>query len=195
VVQAPTRVEVPTCVGCGAMNRPGSCETGCSEHRLDLVRAAAYDALLARAAEVRRCGDGLAAAAERIAAIEPVDGDWEASYRSAQDLARSELRRHCEAEPLRDAEFDQPAEPAITWWCAECGGVDAPQPCLGICVWRSVEWVDAARYRSEHERFLAHRDRERRLRALLVRVAHVTPRAGQWERSLTALQRELVRCQ
>jgi hypothetical protein len=35
---------------------------------------------------------------------------------------------------------------------------------------------------------LAERDTERRLRALVRRVASVTPRAGQWERGWRALE-------
>lgn len=188
----PTRFEVPTCVGCGAMSRFGSCATGCAEQRLDLVRAAAYDALAAHGAAMRERDEGLTAAAEQIASSTPTTVDWEESYRKAQALARSAIREHA-ADEQRDRSWDQPSEPAITWWCMECGGIDAPQPCLGICVWRTVEWVDAAHYQREHERFLVDRDRERRLRALMLRIAHVTPRAGQWERSLKALQRDLRR--
>jgi hypothetical protein len=30
--------------------------------------------------------------------------------------------------------MDDAAEVAVTWWCPECGGLDAPQPCLGSCL-------------------------------------------------------------
>ena len=38
---------VPTCIGCGAMRWLGTCEDGCREQRLDLVRGDAYDELTA----------------------------------------------------------------------------------------------------------------------------------------------------
>ena len=43
-MQVPERLTVPTCIGCGAMTEFGTCDTGCSEHKLELVRAAAHDA-------------------------------------------------------------------------------------------------------------------------------------------------------
>jgi hypothetical protein len=42
-MRVPDRLTVPTCIGCGAMSRPGTCETGCAEHKLVLIRAAALD--------------------------------------------------------------------------------------------------------------------------------------------------------
>ena len=93
---------------------------------LDLVRAAAYDALVAHAAGVRERAKSLTAAAEQIATDEPAAGAWEAAYGRAKELARFALRRTPEAQ--RDLDLDRPSEPAITWWSAECGGIDAPQP-------------------------------------------------------------------
>jgi hypothetical protein len=82
---------------------------------------------------------------------------------------------------------------ATTWWCAGCGGIDAPQRCLGICVWRPVEWVNRTRYSEERACALAQLDTERRLRQLLRRIAFVTPRAGQW-RALLAPARGQGAC-
>ena len=81
-----------------------------------------------------------------------------------------------------------PLECATVWWCAECGGIDAPQPCLGICVWRRVEWVNVTSYLEQRAAAHAERDTERRLRALVRRIASVTPRAGHWERGWRALE-------
>jgi len=38
------RLTAATCIGCDAMSQLVNCDTGCSEHKLELVRAAAYDA-------------------------------------------------------------------------------------------------------------------------------------------------------
>jgi hypothetical protein len=74
---------------------------------------------------------------------------------------------------------DEPAGHVTAWWCAKCGGIDAPQPCLGICVWRPAEWVNRSVYESERSGAAT----ERALIRLLRRVAFVTPRDGQWERN------------
>jgi hypothetical protein len=106
-----------------------------------------------------------------------------------QDRARSALRRYSGADE-EEVELQEPAEPATTWWCAECGGIDAPQPCLGICIWRPVEWVNRAVYEQQRERVLAARATELRMSRLLRRLASVTPRHGQWERGWRVLQAE-----
>jgi hypothetical protein len=167
----------------------GTCETGCKEERLDLVRAQAHDsavdveqACLARAALFTPI-------AEEFIRGEPTDDEWEATYLSLQKRARGALRAHPET---RQPEIDLgvPSEAAITWWCSQCGAVDAPQPCLGICVWRPVAWVRKDLYDRQRERALAQQDRERVLRRLVRRVASVTPRASQWRRNWQALRTE-----
>jgi hypothetical protein len=81
--------------------------------------------------------------------------------------------------------------------CIGCGA--APQPCIGVCIWRPAQWVNAASYEAERCRALADRqaercralaDRqaERSLTALLRMLAFTTPRTGQWERNWRALQ-------
>jgi hypothetical protein len=182
-------MSVPTCIGCGAMSQFGTCETGCSEHKLELVTAAAYDALLAVAAEVRARTDAFAAVVQEFASDEPAPNEFEAAYVSAQAKALDILRRHPDREQAT-AEWAEPAEPATTWWCAECGGLDAPQPCLGICVWRRVEWVRHDLYEQLLERTISEREREQRLRHVLHRIAWVTPRPGHWERGWRLLQTE-----
>lgn len=76
------------------------------------------------------------------------------------------------------------------WQCIGCGKIEAPQTCIGICQDRKVEFV----YAFEHEEALAQaRAAQRRveaLAALVRRLAWTTPRAGAWERSFRAFQRE-----
>lgn len=188
-MSVPERLTVPTCFGCGAMQVVGTCETGCSEQRLELVRADPYDAVRRLASAARTRADALARVAEELATCRPAEAELQTAYGSLRDKARDTLRRYPEAE---GAEIDlaRPAEPATTWWCAECGGIDAPQPCLGICVWRPVEWVDRALYENERERAILEREAERRLARLLNWLVFATPRPEQWERNWRALQAE-----
>jgi hypothetical protein len=184
---APDRLTVPACIGCGAMSRPGTCEMGCREQRLDLVRGAAYDELAAVIAASSVAVQELLPIAEQLASEHP-EG-YETAYRSVQDRARAALLR-CADVSGRDDVLAEASEPATTWWCPQCGGIDAPQECLGICVWRPVEWVGADAYRHQREHALSERAIESRLRALARRVVSVTPREGQWERCWLALQTE-----
>ena len=184
-MEPPERLTVPTCIGCGAMGRFGTCEIGCSEQKLELVRAAAHDSLEAFRSAARARRAAFVTVVEKLASRQPT-GEWETAYRSLQDDARAALRRHPDPEDKID--WDEPAEPATTWWCAACGGIDAPQPCLGICVWRQVEWVSRSRYEQARERALSEREQERRLRQLLRRIASTTPRPDHWEDTWHALQ-------
>jgi hypothetical protein len=86
--------------------------------------------------------------------------------------------------------FDEPAEHVTTWWCAESGGIDAPQPCLGVCIWCPADWVNRAVYEAERSRAAGERDAERALVRVLRCVASVTPLDDQWERNWLALQAE-----
>jgi hypothetical protein len=183
----PDRLTVPTCIGCGAMGEVGTCETGCSEQRLELVQAVEYDALAALRTRAQTQAQAFLAVAQELARQQPAAGELEPAYRSLQSAARAELRRHRDLEE-QDIDLEQPAEPATTWWCPRCGGIDAPQPCLGICIWRPIEWVNRSLYEQERDRALRERERERRLRELLRRVAWITPQAGQWERGWQTLR-------
>lgn len=73
------------------------------------------------------------------------------------------LRRYPEVDGHSES-WDEPAERTTTWWCAGCGGIDAPQPCLGICIWRPIDWVNANLYGRDGRRAVAERDMEMRLR-------------------------------
>jgi hypothetical protein len=188
-MQAPERLTVPTCIGCGAMGQFGTCDTGCSEQKLELVRAAVHDSLAVLGSSADARAEALGPIAEELAWHQPTGEDSEAAYRAVQDRARSALRRYSGADE-EEVEVREPAEPTTTWWCAECGGIDAPQPCLGICIWRPVEWVNRAVYEQQRERVLAARGTELRMSRLLRRLASVTPRHGQWERGWRVLQAE-----
>jgi hypothetical protein len=168
------------------MGRFGTCVGGCGEQKLELVPAVQYETLAADESSCRVRAEAFAAVAEELALRQPRAEEWEPAYRSAQDMARIALRRYPEVE-AQDVDGDEPLDCATVWWCAECGGIDAPQPCLGICVWRSVEWVNGIQYLEQRTGALVERDTEQRLRGLVRLVAAVTPRAGQWERGWGAL--------
>lgn len=185
----PDRLTVSTCVGCGAMGGLGDCETGCTEQKLELVRADASDAAADLEQVSRRRVAVFTPIAEELIRGEPADDQWQATYGSLQQRARAALH----ADPgtqQQEIDLSVPSEAAITWWCSQCGAVDAPQPCLGICLWRPVEWVRKDLYDERRERALAEREHEQQLRRLLRRVASVTPHASQWQRSWHALETE-----
>jgi hypothetical protein len=79
------------------------------------------------------------------------------------------------------------------WQCIGCGRLEAPQNCVGICQDRKVEFV----YAGEHRALLVEAERTaQRLHALervVRRLARTTPRAGSFEASWHALQREARR--
>jgi hypothetical protein len=193
----PERLTVPTCIGCGAMGEFGTCASGCSEQKLELARAAVCSALAELTASARARLEDLRGVAEELAWYEPGEEEWEAAYRSVQEKARTALRR-CPDLGWQDVELDEPVEPATTWWCAECGSIDGPQECLGICIWQRVEWVNYTVYEYARERALRARGAERHLRRLLRSVVSVTPRSDQWQRSWLVFEtqaRELIdRC-
>ncbi|MGO4870488.1 MAG: hypothetical protein ACLPGW_07720 [Roseiarcus sp.] len=76
------------------------------------------------------------------------------------------------------------------WQCIGCGRIEAPQPCIGVCQDRKVQFV----YAHEHEEALALARRAEQqaeiLRSLVRKLAFTTPREGEWEQCYRALQNE-----
>ena len=187
-VKPPRRLSIPGCIGCGAMRQYESCEEACRERRLELVNGGDYDELTAAAAACRVRIEGLWAVVGELARREPGLGEWRVGYEALQQSARSALRRFRPAAGGRDDELLSPAETVIVWRCQDCGGVDAPQPCIDVCIWGLADWVDVALYESERSRAAFDREVEQSLAGLLRRFAFTTPHDAQWERSWRAFE-------
>lgn len=186
-MEQPRRLTIPACIGCGAMRQDHSCPAACSEYRLELVRGSDYDQLTRAAAACRARILGLRAVVAELARTGPGPGEWKAAYEALQRSARSALRRFKPAPAGRDDPLS-PADTVVVWRCQDCGGLDAPQPCIDVCIWVPAVWVDATWHESVRSRAAADREAERSLAGLLGRLAFATPRAGQWEQNLRALQ-------
>jgi hypothetical protein len=163
------------------MGREQRCDGQCSEHKLVLVSAVDHEAML-RAAHAARVRTARLVPAVRAFAGAPAGSrDPRDALLELRDVARRALRDGGRAEPRTDW-----ATPATVtgWWCARCGNVDMPQPCIGVCVWRPADWVSLALY----ERGLGPAEADlraaRSLSGFLARAAAVTPRAGEWQRNL-----------
>ncbi len=125
VVPLPDRVTVPTCIGCGAISQLGTCDRGCSENRLELVDAIDHDAITAIASAARNRANAYRAVTEELANRRPGPQEYEIAYRSLQDSARAALRLYPHDDTQRMPDPDEPAARATTWWCKQCGGIDA----------------------------------------------------------------------
>lgn len=178
------------------MSQPGTCDRGCSEDKLELVDAIDHDAITGIASAARNRANAYRAVTEDLATRRPGPQEYEIAYRSLQDRARAVLRLYPHDDTQRMPDPDEPVGRATTWWCEQCGGIDAPQPCLGICIWRHIKWVNADLYNHQRSRALALRHTELRLRALMQRLASITPRERYWKlgwRVIQAQAQELLR--
>lgn len=67
------------------------------------------------------------------------------------------------------------SERVTAWQCIGCGRIEAPQPCIGVCQDRKVEFVRAA----DHDRVLAElaatRSRLEAVTAVLRQLGHTPP--------------------
>lgn len=181
-VPPPRYLTIPACIGCGSMRQEEGCPGGCTERKLELVSAADYEQL---AGEAEACAARVArlrAVAGELARAEPGPAQWQASYQALQESARDVLRRG------HPGPLPPPARTFVVWRCEDCGAVDAPQPCIEVCIWSPAAWAEAASCDAVRARAEADRRAERSLAALLGRLALSTPRAGYWEQSGRALQ-------
>jgi hypothetical protein len=165
---------VPTCIGCGARHRDGECPEGCSDVPLDLVDAADLQALSAatEAREVRIAA--LQELAETVAAGAPVG--WPA----LQDRARAALR--LPAPDVPDMEIIQ------AWGCPRCGRVEAPQPCIGVCIFRPRMVADVREYQQLAPRAEQAVAAERALSGVARLISIVAPRPGREEATLAIVR-------
>jgi hypothetical protein len=69
----------------------------------------------------------------------------------------------------------------VLWQCIGCGKLERTESCIGVCMDRKVEMV----YAVDHAQALV---RIEALEGLLNKLAHITPRDGQWEATYRALQ-------
>ena len=79
------------------------------------------------------------------------------------------------------------------WQCIGCGRIEGPQPCIGVCQDRKVQFVYAAEHVRALDRLAEAQKRRVSLESLVRRLAMTTPRAGEWERSYRTLQAEARR--
>ena len=80
------------------------------------------------------------------------------------------------------------AERVEVWQCIGCGKIEAPQPCIGVCRDRKAQLV----YAEDYDALAAQ---TRALRAVVLEIATITPRAGECESTYRAMQhraRELL---
>jgi hypothetical protein len=174
----PERFKVWSCIGCGAMGTDQPCLGPCGDRALDLVWAGDHDAVVAQAAGSRERARPLLEVVRELASAT----GGEPAYRALQQRARDALHEAgAQPEP-------RSADTFRAWICTGCGRVEAPQPCLGICVRRPAEVVRADHHADAAVRAAdAERD-ARGLAALVSRLAWSTPRDGGWEASLAALR-------
>jgi hypothetical protein len=164
-----------------------SCPGPCREEKLELVAGEDYDALVSAAESHRVRLRSLAALIRDIARSEPGPEDLATTYQSLRGRAREELRE------VRSALAGGPlagAETTVVWRCAECGGLDAPQPCIDVCIWRPTEWARARDFEAELARSQREIELERSQVGLLTRFAFVTPRQGELRSNWQAFRDE-----
>ncbi len=169
---------VSTCIGCGRRNRAAECPEGCTDVPLDLVDGAALQAFAA-ATESRE---------DRIAPLkeltETVAAGAVLDWQALRERARAALR--LPAPDLPDVEIIQ------AWGCPRCGRIDAPQPCLGICVFHPRTVADAREYRQLAPRADQAVHVDQALSGIARIIAAITPRPGR-EEATTAAMREKAR--
>jgi len=70
------------------------------------------------------------------------------------------------------------------WQCIGCGKIEAPQPCIGVCKDRRVQFV----YAEDYKEALARARVAERALDLVRKLARTTPRGDGWRDSYRAFQ-------
>ena len=164
-------ITVLRCIGCGMIETPQPCLGTCIDRRLDLVDAGSH--------------------AEAVAALAALEAEL-----AEQQSLLARLARAADWEPLRPAARaalrarTEPVEGEVitTWACDSCGRIEAPQPCIGVCIRPETPMVEA----SEHAAVVAAARTVaaelERLAPLLRQLAWSRPRADHREEMQQALR-------
>jgi hypothetical protein len=165
---------VATCIGCGARSHEARCSDGCTDLPLDLVDVDDLVAIATRAEALEERVTELREVARRLAEDDPVD------WPEVQERARA---------AVLIAVPDAPEVDVIEGWgCPRCGRVDAPQPCLGICVRRPGLVADITEYREYAAQAQRTAEADRALAAFAHLVAGIHPRAGREQQTVDGLR-------
>jgi hypothetical protein len=168
------RLTVAACIGCGARSRPGECSDECFDVPLDIVDAGPLDALAAH----------VAALTFRVRELRALTRYGDAPLSALRERARAALRLTV---PAR--EQDVPIYEA--WGCPACGRIDAPQPCIGVCIRRPVLMAGAGDFRPPARAADELAAEEGNLALIARKIANVRPRPGYEHATADAL-RELL---
>ena len=174
---------VMVCIACGRIDRFADCTGDCRDRRLDLVRADDLESVASALSAARESKGRLAGPLAGLREEQRSEVEAEAAYRRLRDEARRAL------DGLANLDETQPgrAPVAETWRCMTCGRIEAPQPCLGICVKHPVAMIEGSDYEAVRTELLDVLDELRRNAALLRQLVFVTPRPGHWSEALEAL--------
>jgi len=187
VVDVPVRISISTCVGCGSMREFATCDGICRERKLELVTGGDYDELVTAATASRSRIQAFLPIVAELAGAAPRRADGSVLYESLRGRARVLLK--AAGPPVRETVGStSSAETTVVWRCPDCGGLEETQPCIGVCVWRPVDWVELRAFESERAQALADIELQRALFGLLTRFARTRPREGEWERNWLAFQ-------
>jgi hypothetical protein len=168
-------ISVMQCIGCGAISTPQPCLGTCIDRRLDLVAAELHAATLAAVSTLQAASADRRRMVGRLAESELTPGDW------------GPLRARARA-MLRLPAPPEPATVVTTWACDSCVRIEAPQPCIGVCVRPTTAMVPAQDYQAARDELLELIRTLERLAPPLRLLAWVRPRPNRWEASAAALR-------
>jgi hypothetical protein len=169
-------ITVLSCIGCGAISTPQPCLGTCIDRRLDLVRADAHAVVLVALSGLESALAERRTLVERLARSAPPDAEWPA----LRARARAALRI--------------PAPPAAgdvvtTWACDSCGRIEAPQPCIGVCIRPETPMVTAAEHGAVVAQATATIEALEWLAPPVRQLAWSMPRAGRFADTAEAVRK------
>lgn len=154
----------------------------------EVVPAETFADLLSQREALAEQAGMLAPIIERVRTLSLVSDDLVLAWRSLKDEARQALGAAAACADLGTAVTARKSSASDIYIeierCSQCGAVEAPQPCIGVCIRKVGEFVLRAPYEalaSDVSGFVTHCEAAA---ALLDRICRVTPRDGQWRANL-----------
>jgi hypothetical protein len=177
------------------MGNFAGCADGCRMESAEVVPVEVFADLLSQREALAEKADLLAPLIERVRAPLPACGDPERAWRSLKDdVCKARTAMKIDASP--DIAAPGSLEPDTYFEierCAMCGAVEAPQPCIGVCIRKVGEFVLREPYDALAEDVERLASRCDAVATLVGRICRVAPRDGQWRANLEYFRAEARR--
>lgn len=178
--ELPPTLQLWFCIGCGSMGHFAGCDDGCRMEAIEVVSAEAFADLLECRDVFRARRNDLAPVVAMLQAPIRDTNDAERRWHQIRDAASAQLASLKNSGDQVTVSVPELQPFSEVHRCAKCGASESYQPCIGVCVRKTGEFVERHYYEAIAAEVLELGTYAEAATALLRQICRVAARKGQW---------------